>query len=107
MKSFFKYLPESVLSKKIERKSFPFSQALFWDTAVENIHIEKHKNYIIERVLSRGMLSDFYFLLQLYTSGEIISAIKKSKLLDKKTANFCSHYFKIPVNQIHASSFYS
>ncbi len=107
MTSFFKYLPESVLSKKIIRGSFPFSQNLFWDTPIEKIDTEKHKNYIIERVLSRGLLSDFYFLLQLYTSDEITDAVKKSKVLDKKTVNFCSHYFKIPVNELHASSFYS
>lgn len=69
--------------------------------------MEKRKNYIIERVLSRGLLSDFYFLLQLYTSEEIIIAVKKSKVLDKKAVNFCSRYFKIPLNEMHASSFYS
>jgi uncharacterized protein DUF6922 len=104
---FFKYLPENILFKKIDKNSFPFSQNLFWDTPVEKIDIQKHKNYIIERVLSRGLLQDFYFLLQLYTLEEIVSAVKKSKTLDKKTINFCSHYFKIPINELHASSFYS
>ena len=65
MTNFFKYLPENILSKKIEKGSFPFSQYLFWDTAIEKIDIDKHKNYITERVSSRGLLSDFYFLLQL------------------------------------------
>lgn len=69
--------------------------------------MEKHKSYIIERVLSRGLLSDFYFLLQLYTPEDIVVAVKKSKVLDKKTVNFCSLYFKIPLNEMHASSFYS
>lgn len=107
MNCFFKYLPQNILSKKIERRDFPFSQYLFWDAAIEKIDIEKHKNYIIERVLSRGLLSDFYFVLQLYTSEEIVTAVKKSKVLDKKTVNFCSHYFKIPINEMHASSFYT
>ena len=106
MAFFFKYLPENILSQKIEKGSFPFSQNLFWDTAIEKIDTEKHKNYIIERVLSRGLLPDFYFLLRLYSSEEIISAVKKSKVLDKKTVNFCSHYFKIPKKELHASSFY-
>jgi len=107
MAIFFNYLPEHILSQKIGKGSFPFSQYLFWDTAIEKIDIEKHKNYIIERILTRGMLSDFYFLLQLYTSEEITSAVKKSKVLDKKTVNFCSHYFKIPQNELHASSYYN
>lgn len=107
MHFFFKYLPENVLSQKIDRGDFPFSQYLFWDTPIEKIDIEKHKNYIIERVLSRGLLADFYFLLQLYTTEEITIAVKKSKVLDKKTINFCSHYFKIDKKELHASSFYS
>ena len=106
MAFFFKYLPENILSQKIEKGSFPFSQYLFWDTSIQKIDIEKHKNYIIERVLTRGLLSDFYFLIQLYTTHDITSAVKKSKMLDKKTVNFCSHYFKIPKKEIHASSFY-
>ena len=43
MANFFKYLPENILSKKIEKGSFPFSQYLFWDAAIEKIDTEKHK----------------------------------------------------------------
>lgn len=107
MTFFFKYLPESVLTKKITKEEFPLSQYLFWDTPIDTIDIIKHKNYIIERVLSRGLLEDFYFLLQLYTTEEITIAVKNSRVLDKKTINFCSHYFGIPLNELHASSFYN
>ena len=107
MTTYFKYLPEIVLEKKIEKGEFPFSQNLFWDTPLEKIDIIKHKNYIIERVLMRGLLKDFYFLLQLYTTEEITIAVKKSNVLDKKTINFCSHYFGIPLNELHASSYYN
>jgi hypothetical protein len=51
MTSYFKYLPESVLTKKIRKREFPFSQYLFRDTPLEKIDVVKHKNYIIERVL--------------------------------------------------------
>lgn len=107
MTSYFKYLPESVLTKKVDKGEFPFSQYLFWDTPLEKIDIIKHKNYIIERVLMHGLLKDFYFLLQLYTTEEITIAVKKSNVLDKKTINFCSHYFGIPLNELHASSYYN
>lgn len=107
MAFYFKFLPESVLAKKIKKGEFPFSQYLFWDTPVEKIDLIKHKNYIIERVLSRGLLKDFYFLLQLYTNDEIAMAVKNSRVLDKKTISFCSHYFGIPLNELHASSFYN
>ncbi len=107
MKSYFKYLSKDLISQKVKKGDFPFSQFLFWDTAVEKIDPDKNKNYIIERVISRGLLQDFYFLLQLYSTDQIITALKKSKVLDNKTANFCSHYFKIPLMDLHVSSFYS
>ncbi len=106
MNSYFKYLPEEIFNKKIDKRVFPFSQYLFWDYPIESVDIEKHKYFIIERVLSRGLLQDFYMLLQLYSKKEISEAIKKSKVFDDKLRNFCSHYFEIPLNEINASSFY-
>ena len=71
------------------------------------IDIKLHKKYIIERVPVKGFLSDFYTLLKLYPNDEIVEAIKKSKVLDPKTVNFCCYYFKVPKNELHASSYYS
>ena len=107
MTNYFKYLPTDTTTREIVKGDFPFSRFLFWDNPVENIDTEKHKNYIIERVMSHGLLQDFYFLLQLYTREEIINSLKKSKVLDAKTIHFCSHYFKIPITEMHASSFYA
>ena len=107
MNKYFKFLPPDVRDKKFKKGDFPFSKYLFWDTEVDNIDTDLHKNYIIERVISRGLLAGFYFLLQLNTAEEISTALKKSRVLDKKTVNFCSHYFKIPITDLHASTFYS
>lgn len=86
---------------------FPFSQYLFWDTPVEGIDLKINKRYMIERILTRGFLEDFYLLTKLYSNEEIISALKKSKEPDPKTVNFCSHYFNISKSEMHVSSFYS
>ncbi len=107
MNIYFNFLPPEILNKKLQKGDFPFSKFLFWDSEFEKINTELHKNYIIERVMSRGLLMDFYFLLQLYTKEEITTALKKSRVLDRKTVNFCSHYFKIPITDMHASSYYS
>ncbi len=86
--------------------TFPFSQNLFWDCHLEDIDLEKNKNYIIGRVLTRGQRKDFDTLITLYSSEEIVAGITKSKELDSKTAHFCCWYFKIPSTQLHVSSFY-
>lgn len=52
--------------------------------------MEKHKNYIIERVIVRGLPEDFYWLLKTDNRDEIATALKKSRTLDRKTNHFCS-----------------
>lgn len=107
MSSFFNYIDTVVLDKKIEMEKFPFSKYLFWDSEVGDVDIKIHQKHIIERVLTRGFLKDVYVLFKLYTNEELIAAIKSSRVLDKKTANFCSQYFNIPLNEINASPYYS
>ncbi len=107
MSSYFNYIDTASLDKKLESGDFPFSKYLFWDTPIELIDREKHKRSIVERVLTRGFLEDFYTLIKMYSKEEITDAIKRSRVLDKKTANFCSLYFNIPLNEINASSYYS
>lgn len=104
---YFKFVDTAALHKKIAAEKFPFSQHLFWDTAIKNIDLEKNVRYVVERVMTRGMLEDFYVLLQLYSKDTITAALKKSKELDSKTANFCSLYFNIPKSELHVSSFYN
>lgn len=87
-------------------KNFPFSENLFWDTDITMIDLKKNRRYVVERVITRGRLEDFKKLLSIYSNDEIISEIKKSKQLDPKTRHFCSWYFNIPINELHASSFY-
>jgi hypothetical protein len=107
MSSFFKLIDTDLLDKKLETEDFPFSRYLFWDSEVGDVDVKMHKRHIIERVLTKGFLNDVYILFNIYSKDELIAAIKKSRILDKKTANFCSQYFNIPLNEIHASSYYS
>ncbi len=100
-------LSKEILSKKLKRGDFPFSSFLFWDYSIEKIDTELHKNFIIERFISRGLLEDFYYLQQLYSKEEIIEALKKSKVLDPKTVYFCSHFYNIPITELNASLYYS
>jgi hypothetical protein len=107
MSSFFNLIDTNILDRKMKKEAFPFSKYLFWDSEVGDVDVKQHKKHIIERVLTRGSLKDIYILFKLYSNDELITAIKSSRILDKKTANFCSIYFNIPLNEINASSYYS
>jgi hypothetical protein len=107
MRSYFDFIDTGLLDRLLSSGQFPFSKYLFWDTPVEMIDTVLHKKYIIERVLVKGTLKDFYCLIKIYSKDEIVAAIKSSKVLDKKTVNFCSYYFKVPLNELHASSYYN
>ena len=85
---------------------FPFSRELFWDYPNLNIDLEKNARFVVERVVTRGRLEDFYKLLKIYSKEQIVACLKRSKELDPKTRHFVSNYFDIPLNELHVSSFY-
>ena len=106
MHSYFKHIDTTKAEEKIRTLTFPFSRNLFWDVDIENIDLQKNSRYVIERVITRGFTEDFYMLLKIYSTQQIQEALRKSKELDAKTAQFCSTFFNIPKSEVHVSSFY-
>ncbi len=75
------------------------SKTLFWDTDINNLDFEKHSRHIIERVLMRGMINDWFEIKKYYGLERIKEEVLKIRYLDKVTLNFCSKYLKIPKQQ--------
>lgn len=86
--------------------SFPFNKQIFWDVDISTLDYKKTKRFVIERVMVRGGMNDVKMLFQIYTSDEIVLAIKQSKDLDDVTHNFCANYFNIPKEEMNAPSKY-
>jgi len=107
MNNYFNLIDISTLNRKIAKEKFPFRRYLFWDTDTESIHLQINKSFIIERVLTRGFLEDFYILTRLYQEEEIKDALRKSKELDARTVHFCSRYFNLPQSEVYVSPYYS
>jgi len=72
-----------------------FRKELFWDINFSTLDIEKHKNLIVERVLSFGNLDEFNYLLSLYSYQTIKQINTQLGYLDPKTIAFVSGFFKI------------
>ncbi len=82
------------------------SKSLFWDVDPEKLDWDKNKQLIIERTLQRGLTKEVESIFSIYMVSQIREAILKSKTLDKKTANYFSIKFNIPLSRIHVAPEY-
>ena len=64
-----------------------FRQALFWDTNPKNIDVEKHAQYIIERVLDFGRDEEVRWLWETYDKALLKKVVKNSRSLRPDTKN--------------------
>ncbi len=71
------------------------NKSLFWDVELSRLDVEKHKKFIIERVLESGATEDVGSLLKLYSREDIIEVVRHSRRVSKKTAYFWKSYFNI------------
>ena len=74
-----------------------FSENLFWDTDHETLDYEKHKKFIVQRVLEYGSLSDWRLICSFYGINVIIDAAQSLRSLDEKALSFLSAVGNVPV----------
>lgn len=80
-------------------KPLKLTKTLFWDTELKDIDIEKHRDFIIGRVLLYGDKKDFNEIKKMYSLPIIKKVATQTKNLDKKSLNFWSLIFNIPKNK--------
>lgn len=73
-----------------------FSEHLFWDVDRERIDIEKHRAYIVQRVLEYGMMSDWRLLCSIWNIKEIAHIATKLRSLDDVNLNFIATISNTP-----------
>ena len=73
-----------------------FSENLFWDVDLADIDYKKNANQIINRVLLRGNLNDWFEIKNFYGINQLKEEVIKMRYLDERTLSFCSTYFEIP-----------
>lgn len=75
------------------------SQHLFWDTNPDNLDHEKQARQIIERVVTRGRISDWSQIRDYYGVDRIKIEVVKIRSMDAKTMNFLSLILNIPATE--------
>ena len=76
------------------------SASLLWEYDLNNFDYQDMKALVVQRVIERGRMADFYAMLNLYGLEEVKSTIKKIKCLNKKDMNFVSVVFEIPFEEL-------
>ena len=68
---------------KLVKKNKPdlskFRSVLFWDTSLENIDFDEHKQYVINRVFERGLDVEIEEIVRFYGREVILESIRKDK----------------------------
>ncbi|MBK6930269.1 MAG: hypothetical protein IPH12_05170 [Saprospirales bacterium] len=82
-----------------------FSDYLFWDVEKNKIDFDKSKAYVIERVLSHGLLADWYALKACYGKETIREVVLNLRHLDKYALHFCAAYFNEPLERFRCYTY--
>lgn len=79
------------------------NKTLFWDVNFKDLDFEKHDKFIISRVLSYGDVDDFKKIKEKYGIKKIKRIAKEVNLNNKKSLNFWSLIFNLPLNKFKCS----
>ena len=74
-------------------------KTLFWDSNMATIDYEQHARSIIERVITRGSLTDWKTIKDYYGLERLENEILQMRVLDAVTLNFFSLFFNKPKQQ--------
>jgi hypothetical protein len=78
------------------------SAHLFWETLPEKLDLDKHKRYIIPRVMDRGNIDDVQKVLCYYNRNELREVLLSAPYLDKKTISYFAFYFDCSLSDFRA-----
>lgn len=78
------------------------SPSLFWDVRTDDLDLERHRNYIIPRVMDYGSLEEVRFVLKHFPEQEIRDALVQAPSLHKLTLNFFHRFYQIPLADFKA-----
>jgi hypothetical protein len=66
------------------------SAHLFWDVAIEEVDLEQHTSFIMERVMRYGKLNDWFLVKKIYGLEQIKSIVVELRELDDFSIAFLS-----------------
>jgi hypothetical protein len=81
------------------------SPHLFWDTDPNQIDPVIHRAFLIGRILSHGLLSDWLLLKATIDRETIRSTVLELRYMDKYSLHFCMAYFNEPIQNFRCYNY--
>lgn len=85
-----------------KHKKAKLNKDLFWEYDTEKMDFKKHIEIVVQRVIERGDMEDFYALFNMFKKKDIAEAIKKIPNMSAGDIEFVSHVFEIPKVELEA-----
>lgn len=77
-----------------------YIKMVLWDVDTEELDLKKHWFFVIERIMDYGNENDVQWMLGTFSKEQLIEVVKKSRNLNRKTANFWALWFGIDIEEI-------
>ena len=77
-----------------------YIKMVLWDVDTEELDLKKHWFFVIERIMDYGNENDVQWMLGTFSKEQLIEVVKKSRNLNRKTANFWALWFGIDREEI-------
>jgi hypothetical protein len=81
-------------------KDAKIRNSLLWEYEIEKINWQQMRNVIVQRVIERGRMNDFYAVLNMYELEGVKEAIRQIPFLNNKDLAFICSVFDIKKEEL-------
>lgn len=81
---------------KNDRGKMSLRDTLFWDIDLAKINANSSRILIVERILTRGNMTEFKQLIRFYSLPELKQIVVSIGYIDGRSLNFIAGYLNIP-----------
>ena len=78
-----------------QHKEAQIRRSLFWEFEFEKINWMEMRDIVVQRVIERGRMDDYYAILNLYGIEGVVDAIKNIPYMNSKDQAFVCSVFNI------------
>jgi hypothetical protein len=78
-----------MMNKHLEETIPAEFKKYFWDVDFDALSLEKHKGFILERLLNYGSFSTFSWIFRIFTNEELKQLLKKKGKSSLSRSSFC------------------